>query len=199
MLLAEYPEDPPRRNLPVRPQPILSEAMRANVMLVGQAPGLTEYDTGQPFSGGAGTAVRRFFADCGLPPTDFDRLVYQTSAVKCFPGRRLTKIGRSEDRTPSGEMLKNCSAFLVRQIAAVQPRVIVAMGITAFAERYQGTKVRLPYRAAAITTIGYVLKFCGFAKMTRVLRSNFWNATVQIRLRAESSLSKSPSRRQTFR
>lgn len=127
MLLAVHPENPPRSMHGVLPKPIMSEPMRAPVMLIGQAPGLTEYETGRPFSGQAGDGIRKLFADCGVDPADFDRIVYQTSAVKCFPGRKKNKE-RWEDRQPSGVMLRYCSGFLERQINAVRPHLVVAMG-----------------------------------------------------------------------
>jgi uracil-DNA glycosylase family 4 len=129
-ILAKHPVYPPNDNSPVLPRPIFSPPMQAPVMLIGQAPGPTEYRTSKPFSGQAGDGARALFAECGLPESDFDRLVYQTSAAKCFPGRRPNN-GRWEDRPPCEPMLRNCAPFLERQIALVNPRVIVAMGRTA--------------------------------------------------------------------
>ncbi|WP_420967907.1 uracil-DNA glycosylase family protein [Bradyrhizobium sp. B120] len=99
-------------------------------MLVGQAPGLTEYRTGQPFSGPAGSGVRNLFVASGLPASEFDRAVYQTSAVKCFPGRKPNQ-SRWEDRPPCATMQQQCRPFLARQIETVDPRLIVAMGSVA--------------------------------------------------------------------
>jgi uracil-DNA glycosylase family 4 len=129
-ILGAHPENPPRVMQCVQPRPILSEPMRAPVMLVGQAPGLTEYQTGRPFSGQAGGGIRQVFAECGLAPADFDRIVYQTSAVKFFPGRRRNKM-RWEDRAPCAEMRMSCTKFLERQIAAIQPTLIVTLGAMA--------------------------------------------------------------------
>ena len=98
-LLAAHPENPPTAMRSVVPRPVLSPPMRAPLMLVGQAPGLTEYTTGSPFSGQAGHAIRQLFSSCGVPFMDFDRLVYQTSAVKCFPaGGRTANAGKTRRR-----------------------------------------------------------------------------------------------------
>jgi uracil-DNA glycosylase family 4 len=129
-VLVGHPEDPPSVTRDVEPRPILSQPMRAPIMLVGQAPGLTEYRTGKPFSGPAGDGIRKLFAESGLHPSEFDRAVYQTSAVKCFPGRKRNRL-RWEDRQPCGTMRRRCNTFLARQIELVEPRIIVAMGVVA--------------------------------------------------------------------
>ncbi|ACA16000.1 Uracil-DNA glycosylase superfamily [Methylobacterium sp. 4-46] len=126
-VLQKHPVNPPRDASPVVPRPVFSPPMRAPLMLVGQAPGITEYGTGTPFSGQAGGGARALFVDCGLRESEFDRAVYQTSAAKCFPGRRLN-AARWEDRPPCAAMLQNCGGFLRRQIEMVSPVVIVAMG-----------------------------------------------------------------------
>lgn len=142
-MLSAYPEDPPRAMRPVEPRPILSAPMQVPVMLIGQAPGLTEYRTGRPFSGPAGDSIRSILSDCGLPRSEFDRAVYQTSAVKCFPGRRPNK-DRWEDRPPCPAMQRHCASFLKQQIDVVRPRLIVAMGViaTAVLDRMRNIRAR---------------------------------------------------------
>jgi uracil-DNA glycosylase family 4 len=129
-ILASHPVNPPHRPELVVPRPILSKPFSAPIMLVGQAPGLSEYDTGLPFQGPAGQGIRQLFTSCGIQPDEFDAVVYQTSAAKCFPGRK-SNAGRWEDRPPDSTMIKNCSPFLSRQIELVDPAVIVCLGITA--------------------------------------------------------------------
>lgn len=126
-ILARHPVNPPHRPEAVVPRPILSKPFAAPIMLVGQAPGLSEYDTGLPFQGPAGQAIRQLFMSTGVRPEQFDAVVYQTSAAKCFPGRKQN-AGRWEDRQPGGPMLRNCSQFLSRQIQLVDPAVIVCLG-----------------------------------------------------------------------
>ncbi|OMI09269.1 hypothetical protein BSN85_17200 [Bradyrhizobium brasilense] len=96
-------------------------------MLIGQAPGLTEYDSGLPFQGQAGKDIRSFFAACDVRSDEFDRVVYQTSAVKCFPGRKANK-DRWEDRPPDSKILQSCSGFLRSQIEIVNPHILVCLG-----------------------------------------------------------------------
>jgi uracil-DNA glycosylase family 4 len=143
-LLAKNPEDPLTSPRQVKPRPVLSASVCAPIMLLGQAPGLTEYRTGQPFSGQAGNSVRQLFGALGVPSSEFDRAVYQTSAVKCFPGRKLNKGGRSEDRPPCATMHRHCRSFLSRQIELVDPRLIITLGGAALAalDRLRGLPKR---------------------------------------------------------
>jgi uracil-DNA glycosylase family 4 len=125
--LALHPVNPPRRLEKVVPRPVLSTPFSAAIMLIGQAPGLTEYDCGLPFQGQAGKEIRSLFAKCGVRSDEFDRVVYQTSAVKCFPGRKSNK-DRWEDRPPDPKMLQICSGFLSSQIDIANPHVLVCLG-----------------------------------------------------------------------
>ncbi|WP_157764570.1 uracil-DNA glycosylase family protein [Rhodobacter sp. CZR27] len=97
-------------------------------MLVGQAPGLTEYISGRPFSGPAGEEARALFEQCGLRRDQFDVLVYQTSVVKCFCGRKEGSNGRPEDVVPPAPIVRACKPFLVRQIEIFKPKLIVCLG-----------------------------------------------------------------------
>jgi uracil-DNA glycosylase len=67
----------------VEPRPIVLQLKAKPFMLIGRAPGLTEYLLGKPFSGQAGMDIRRPFADCGCGPADFERLVHSSAVAKC--------------------------------------------------------------------------------------------------------------------
>jgi len=115
----------------VEPRPIVLPLKPKPFMLIGQAPGMTEYLQGKPFSGQAGTAIRRLFADCGCSPSDFDRFVHSSAVAKCYPGSRLKKKGersRREDLKPSTAMISNCSSFMQAQLKIVNPKVIILLG-----------------------------------------------------------------------
>jgi len=99
---------------------------RAHLMVVGEAPGEQEDQRGEPFVGAAGQLLDRMLAALGLtrdeaPP---ERQVFIANTLKCRP---------PHNRNPSAEELATCQPFLERQVALVQPRVILAMG--AFAVR----------------------------------------------------------------
>ncbi len=107
----------------MEPRPIFGGAEGYPVVLVGQAPGITEYERNAPFQGGAGKIIRALFESCGC--FEFDEKVYQTSVTKCFTGRLE---GSSSDRKPSVQEVRNCSAFLVRQLEILKPSLLVLLG-----------------------------------------------------------------------
>ena len=129
-LLATVPVDPAVSQACVRPRPVSPGISQSPVLLIGQAPGIDEYKTGLPFQGQAGQGIRGIFRTAGL--LDFDRQVYSSAVVKCFPGRKLRKAGQlqsgSEDRVPSSQMVNYCGSFLTREIALVDPQIIVTLG-----------------------------------------------------------------------
>lgn len=106
------------------PRPIFSGGAGCPIVLIGQAPGKTEYDRNAPFQGDAGSSIKSLFMSCGLK--DFDDKVYQTSVTKCYPGR---KLNTSTDRAPSIREISNCSSFLVRQLELLKPKLIVCLGV----------------------------------------------------------------------
>lgn len=107
----------------IEPRPIFAGGEGYPIVLVGQAPGITEYKKNAPFQGDAGQAIRALFESCNF--NDFDEKVYQTSVTKCFPGRRENS---TSDRRPSVLEVRNCSPFLVRQIELLRPKLIVLLG-----------------------------------------------------------------------
>ena len=90
-------------------------------MVVGEAPGEQEDLKGEPIVGAAGQLLDRMLAALGLSRDDGppERQVFIANALKCRPPR---------NRNPSPEELAACQPFLQRQVALVQPRVIIAMG-----------------------------------------------------------------------
>jgi uracil-DNA glycosylase family 4 len=129
-LLASARVDPTVSSQCVKPRPIAPGITRKPILLIGQAPGIKEYETGKPFQGQAGQKIRDIFRSIGI--SDFDRNVYSSAVAKCYPGRKLRKVGKPEsgceDRVPSTQMVKNCRPFLERELALVDPRVVVTLG-----------------------------------------------------------------------
>jgi len=107
----------------VEPRPIFGGGDGYRIILIGQAPGKTEYEKNAPFQGDAGNSIKSLFSSCGLK--GFDQKVYQTSVTKCFPGRRDKS---STDRVPSVSEVNNCSPFLRRQLKLLNPKLIVCLG-----------------------------------------------------------------------
>jgi uracil-DNA glycosylase len=93
----------------------------AEIMFVGEAPGADEDVQGIPFVGRAGQLLTKMIeGGMGLKRED----VYIANVVKCRP---------PENRNPEPDEIAACQPFLFRQIASVQPKVIIALG--AFAAR----------------------------------------------------------------
>lgn len=132
-ILCTKPVDPLTSNEKTEPRPIISGIQPKPVMLIGQAPGLTEYRSGKPFQGQAGQDIRRHFEECGISRSRFDQRVYSAAVVKCFPGskppRRARNGGlRREDELPSAAMVENCRPILEQQIELADPQVLVLLG-----------------------------------------------------------------------
>jgi len=88
----------------------------AELMFVGEGPGETEDQRGLPFVGRAGELLTQMIEKgLGIPRS----AVYICNVVKCRPPK---------NRTPLADEVEACSPFLDGQIAAVAPRVIVALG-----------------------------------------------------------------------
>lgn len=87
----------------------------ADFMLVGEAPGATEDETGRPFVGQAGQLLEKILAAIKLDRTD----VFICNVLKHRP---------PGNRNPRPEEVSACSPYLIRQIELVRPQVIVALG-----------------------------------------------------------------------
>jgi DNA polymerase len=90
----------------------------AELMFVGEGPGADEDAQGEPFVGRAGQLLNNMIKAMGLRRED----VYIANIVKCRP---------PGNRTPEPDECGTCSPFLMRQIAAIKPKVLVALGATA--------------------------------------------------------------------
>lgn len=91
----------------------------AKIVLIGEAPGETEDETGKPFVGRAGQLLNDFLAQAGISREED---VYVINTVKCRP---------PQNRVPSDEEKASCRKFLEAQIDIINPRAIVLCGATA--------------------------------------------------------------------
>jgi len=91
---------------------------RAELMFVGEGPGADEDEQGEPFVGRAGQLLNNMIKAMGLQRQQ----VYIANIVKCRP---------PGNRTPERDECETCSPFLMRQIAVIKPKVIVALGAVA--------------------------------------------------------------------
>ena len=90
----------------------------ADLMFVGEGPGADEDTQGEPFVGRAGQLLNNMIKAMGIRRED----VYIANIVKCRP---------PGNRTPERDECETCSPFLMRQIAVVKPKVVIALGAVA--------------------------------------------------------------------
>jgi DNA polymerase len=95
------------------------------MMFVGEQPGDQEDLAGKPFVGPAGALFDRALAEAGIGRGS----VYVTNAVKHFKYEPRGK--RRIHKRPNAGEVQTCKRWLDREIAAVKPRLIVALGNTA--------------------------------------------------------------------
>ena len=94
-------------------------------MLIGQAPGWREIDTGLPFAHDAGRRLVGWLSLAGIGVPDFRERLYVTSVGKCYPGRRP---GASVDSPPSRGEVQRWSPILVEEVRLVSPELVVLVG-----------------------------------------------------------------------
>ncbi|MBU6421967.1 MAG: uracil-DNA glycosylase [Gammaproteobacteria bacterium] len=99
----------------------------AEWLVIGEAPGAEEDRQGEPFVGRAGQLLNSMLAAIGLKREQ----VYITNIVKCRP---------PSNRDPALDEAAACRPFLDRQIALIQPKLILAVGRVA-AQSLLGTDV----------------------------------------------------------
>jgi len=97
---------------------------QARLVFVGEGPGADEDAQGLPFVGRAGQLLTQMIEGTaskeGIPISRAD--VYICNVVKCRP---------PENRTPLPEEMEMCGQFLFRQLMALRPKAICALGSTA--------------------------------------------------------------------
>ncbi|WP_018347820.1 uracil-DNA glycosylase [Longispora albida] len=108
--------------------------------LVGEAPGAQEDATGKPFVGRSGQLLDQLLSDAGLSRSETAVL----GVIKCRP---------PGNRTPKAPEIANCRPWLETQLTLLNPRVIVALGLTA-AAWFLGTRVTLAQVRGAVHNIG---------------------------------------------
>ncbi|MEE2780164.1 MAG: uracil-DNA glycosylase [Myxococcota bacterium] len=88
---------------------------RADLVVVGEAPGFHEDRSGEPFVGRAGQLLTRMLAAIGVSREQ----AYICNVLKCRP---------PDNRDPRPQEISTCSPFMARQLKALQPRVILTAG-----------------------------------------------------------------------
>ena len=104
--------------------PIVCGPLTSKVLLVGQAPGDKEPALGRPFAWTAGKQLFKWFLPLGLSEAEFRARVYIAAVCRCFPG----KNPKGGDRVPAPEEVGNCKPWLAREIALLEPQLILPVG-----------------------------------------------------------------------
>jgi uracil-DNA glycosylase len=110
----------------------------ADMMLVGEQPGDQEDKAGAPFVGPAGKLLDRALVEAGI---DRDRL-YVTNAVKHFKFTLPERGKRRIHKTPGRTEVVACRPWLLAELDAIRPDVVVLMGATA-AQSLMGSTFRI--------------------------------------------------------
>jgi len=88
---------------------------KAKLMIIGEGPGFDEDLQGRPFVGKAGQLLTKILQSIGLQREE----VYITNVIKCRP---------PQNRNPQPDEIETCYPFLIKQIEAIRPKVICALG-----------------------------------------------------------------------
>jgi uracil-DNA glycosylase len=102
----------------------------ARILFIGEGPGFNEDQQGRPFVGPAGQFLDELLATIQLRRSD----VFITNVVKCRP---------PGNRDPLPEETSACNEYLDRQIAAINPQVIVTLGRYSMAKFFGAEKISI--------------------------------------------------------
>lgn len=91
---------------------------QADIVVIGEAPGAEEDARGEPFVGAAGQLLNKILGAINLKRED----VYICNILKCRP---------PGNRTPERFEVEQCEPYLLRQLDLIQPKFILALGLTA--------------------------------------------------------------------
>ena len=111
--------------------------IRKKIILIGEAPGKNEDETGSPFVGSAGKILDQALIAARLERND----IYITNVVKCRP---------PNNRVPTDEEIGICtSEYLKKEIDIISPKIICILGATAL-KSLLGLKYMTPYRGQIV-------------------------------------------------
>ncbi len=100
----------------------------AKIMFIGEGPGFHENEQGKPFVGAAGKFLDELLASIGMKRAN----VFITNVIKCRP---------PQNRDPELDELKACDGYLQRQIALINPKVIVTLGRYSMEKFFPGARI----------------------------------------------------------
>ena len=115
----------------MQPPPVAGNPVSSRVMLVGQAPGDKEPKLARPFAWTAGKTLFGWFnAARGWSEVEARERLYFAAVCRCFPG----KNPRGGDRVPAPDEIANCSFWMKREFALIDPALVIPVGKLAIAQ-----------------------------------------------------------------
>ena len=149
----------------------------ADLMFIGEAPGVDEDQQGEPFVGRAGQLLTRIIKAMNFARED----VYIANILKCRPDVPPGSFG---NRPPTPTEMQTCRPYLVEQIDIIQPRVLVALGAVAV-EGLLGTRATMrDLRGRWHTYPAYLLRNQAPSEKRKV-----WEDMLQVLERLEQPIS----------
>ena len=106
-------------------------SLESKIMLVGEGPGRNENLEGRPFVGQAGKFLNTLLLEADLRREN----VFICNVVRCRP---------PENRDPLPDEIETCTPYLNRQIALIEPKLIVTLG--KHSTEYMFSKAKLPFK-----------------------------------------------------
>jgi uracil-DNA glycosylase len=100
-------------------------ADRPRTVIVGQAPGRHAGRFAEPFASPYGRQIAAWLAQAGFDRAELPARVHLTALTRCFPGPGLSGRG---DRAPSRAEIGLCAGHLQRELAWLQPAVVITVG-----------------------------------------------------------------------
>jgi uracil-DNA glycosylase len=109
----------------IEPPAVSAGSVSAQIMSIGQAPGITEVEAKRPFNAGSGKRLFEWLTKAGIDEGWFRTTQYMTSVTKCYPGRIK---GSSGDRVPSRAEQVLCRPYLDQELDLVAPKLVIPIG-----------------------------------------------------------------------
>lgn len=103
-------------------------SFESDVIFVGEAPGRSEDQKGEPFVGAAGNKLSMALYNAGISRDE----IYITNVVKCRP---------PNNRVPNTNEKDACNGYLQEEIAIIKPKIICILGNTAFNSILGGSEI----------------------------------------------------------
>lgn len=104
---------------------VVGRPVVSRVLLVGQAPGDKEPKLGRPFAWTAGKTLFKWLeAGLGWTEDEVRNRIYFAAVCRCFPGKRA----EGGDRVPAPDEIANCSDWLEKEFALLQPELVLPVG-----------------------------------------------------------------------